>query len=165
MSKNAVNVVEVDIEQKEILASLMQFYRYDLSEFNNDDVDSSGKLSVGKYFDVYWIETERHPFFIKQGNKLIGFALVRELCRHRYSVAEFFIMRKYRHLGFGRQAAFTLFDRFKGEWHVAQEQNNAIAQTFWRSIIRDYTNNRFEETFSVSQPKGPEQVFYSRTIL
>lgn len=162
MSVNNIKVTKVSSEQKETLANLMQFYRYDSSEFNDDEIDSTGKLGLGKYFDAYWLEAERHPFFIQYVDKLIGFALVREISKENYSIAEFFVMRKYRRLGFGKQAAFQLFDMFRGKWHIAQEENNIAAQTFWKSIIQEYTNDSFEESFSLSQPKGPKQIFHSR---
>jgi len=162
MSTKSTKLVEVGIEQKETLANLMQFYRYDSSEFNDDEIDAFGKLNLGEYFDAYWLEPERYPFFIKQGNKLVGFALVRQIGKNQYSIAEFFIMRKYRCLGIGKSAAFSLFDKFQAEWHVAQEQNNIAAQTFWKSVVREYTNDNFQETSSSSQPTGPKQVFHSR---
>ncbi len=160
----STEIVTVKFEQKETLANLMQFYLYDSSEYNDDEVDSSGKMDLGEYFDAYWLEPERYPFFIKHADKLVGFALIRQLNQDQHSVAEFFVMKKYRRLGIGKRAAFLLFDMFQSEWHIAQEHNNLAAQTFWKSIVKEYTNNNFQETFSNSQPKGPKQIFRSNAV-
>ena len=164
MSATNVELVEVAQEQKEILANLMQFYLYEATEFSDDDITSSGKLSLGKYFDAYWRESERHPFFIKDKCKLVGFALVRQIGEEKHSISEFFVMRKHRRSGIGKKVAFLLFQKFQAEWHVAQEQTNVTAQLFWKSIIREYTNDNFQETYNLDQPKRPKQVFHSRVL-
>ena len=164
MSATNVKLVEVTQEQKEILANLMQFYLYEATEFSDDDINSSGKLSLGKYFDAYWRESERHPFFIKDKCRLVGFALVRQTGEKKYSISEFFVMRKHRRSGIGKMAAFLLFQKFQAEWHVAQEQDNVTALLFWKFIIREYTNDNFQGTFSLGQSKGPKQVFHSRVL-
>jgi predicted acetyltransferase len=47
-------------------------------------------------------------------------------------MAEFFILRKYRHQGIGARAAWELFDRFPGRWEVFEIIENTAAQEFWR---------------------------------
>lgn len=162
MRSNDVKVVPVSESEKDVLANLMQLYRYDSSEYNDDEIDPSGKFDIGSYFDFYWTEAERHPFFIKSEDQLVGFALVREFEPAKYSIAEFFVARKYRRSGIGKRAAYLLFNRFSGEWHVAQEEDNIPAQLFWRAIIAEYCGGDFEESASPSQPKGPKQIFRSR---
>lgn len=134
-----VNLTLVPQTQKHTLSNLMQLYRYDSSAYNEDEIDASGSFSLGQYFDAYWTEPERHPFLIKLGDKLAGFALVRQFELGKHSVAEFFVMRPYRRQGVGQRAAAHLFDMFPGEWHVAQDEANTPAQRFWRSVIAAYT--------------------------
>jgi predicted acetyltransferase len=160
-----VNLALVPQTQKHTLANLMQLYRYDSSLYNADEIDASGSFSLGQYFDAYWAEPERHPFFVKLGDKLAGFALVRQFEPGKHSVAEFFVMRPYRRQGVGQRAAAYLFDMFPGEWHVAQEEGNTPAQRFWRSVIAAYTDGDYLEGFSESQPRGPKQIFRSRASL
>lgn len=157
-----VRLVRIPEAEKSTIANLMQLYRYDSSAFNKDEMDASGRFSLGSYFDAYWIEPERHPFFINFGDKLVGFALVRQLELGKHSIAEFFVARKYRRQGIGERAAMLLFDAFPGEWHVAQEEGNVPAQHFWRSVIGAYTGDDFLETYSQAQPKGSKQVFRRR---
>ncbi len=161
-STREVELVEVRASERDILANLMQLYLYDTSEYNDDDMDADGRFSHGAYFDLYWREPERHPFFILCDVRRVGFALVREFEPGKHSIAEFFIARKHRRSGVGKRAAFDLFDRFPGEWHVAQEEGNVPAQRFWLRVIGEYTNGDFERTVSPQQPKGPKQVLRSR---
>ena len=157
-----VELVEVPEGEKQVLANLWQLYEYDSSEYNHEEIDSDGQFPLTAYFDAYWTEEARHPFFILCDGLLVGFALARELEVGKHSVAEFFVARKHRRSGIGRRAAFALFDRFPGEWHVAQDDGNHPAQRFWLQVIGEYTHGEFVRTVSPAQPKGPKQVFRSR---
>ena len=60
------------------------------------------RFYIYRYLDKdYWTEASRHPFFVIASGNLAGFALVRTLAEDdngepSYSLAEFFILRKYR---------------------------------------------------------------------
>lgn len=87
---------------------------------------------------------------LKVNNKLAGFVLVNSVsCLNRkditHSIAEFFIMRKWRRKGIGKATAFELFNKLPGKWEVSQERKNKNAQIFWRSIINEYTQGSYEE--------------------
>ncbi len=150
--------------ERPIIRNLMQAYEHDLSEFTGDVPGQDGLFSIGNYFDVYWTEKERHPFEILYKDQPVGFALVRELEDGAFSMSEFFVVRSLRRKGVGKLAATMLFDRFPGTWHVAQDENNAPAQSFWRSIIGEYTDGEYSEQQSDAQPRGPKQVFRSRRV-
>ncbi|KMK75144.1 GNAT family N-acetyltransferase [Alkalihalobacillus pseudalcaliphilus] len=131
---------------EEMLQHLMQFYFYDFSEFMDLDVESSGFFSEYP-LHVYWQEEGRYPFKISssKGN-LIGFALIRYIKeRKTYTVAEFFMMKKYRHLGYGKAVALELFQKFEGDWEVFQINTNQPAQRFWRKVIAEHTKGDFIE--------------------
>lgn len=154
-----VSISPIPITERMVLANLMQLYCYDLSEFNDDVINESGLFAEYPYFDAYWTESERFPFFIRLSLQRVGFALVRELAVNQYAIAEFFVARKYRRLGVGKQAALQLFQRFPAEWHIAQQAANIPSQQFWRTVIAEYTNGSYQEVFNESQPKGPKQIF------
>lgn len=50
-----------------------------------------------------------------------------------YSIAEFFVMKKYRKAGIGSRAANIIFNTFKGEWKIGQLESNVPAQGFLRA--------------------------------
>lgn len=123
-------------EQKEILARLLELYQYDFSEFDAMDVDERGMYGY-PYLDYYWTEENRYAYFIKINNKLAGFAMV---CGHCYVsddtdtlfMAEFFVMKKYRKQGVGKEAACEVLKMHPGKWELTVHPNNPGALVFWK---------------------------------
>jgi predicted acetyltransferase len=159
-----LRIVPIKIEEKYILADLLQVYFTELSAFKVLAKDEQGRFSY-KYLDLYWQEPERLPFFIKIGKKVGGFVLVNN---HSYikanakTIAEFFILPEYRRQRLGKEAALTVFDMFPGWWEVAEEQNNFTAQAFWKKIIQEYSQGNFIETVLNNEKwQGPIQQFQS----
>ncbi|CAM3258716.1 GNAT family N-acetyltransferase [Paenibacillus taichungensis] len=141
-------IIQANKECKEVLANLMQFYIYDFSEFIKCDVEEDGLYGAYPLED-YWIEkNHRFPYLIKQNNKYVGFVLVRLIEtaeRDYYSIAEFFILKKYRREGIGKAVAARIFDLYKGQWEVYQIEGNKSAQIFWNKTIDEYTKGQFKE--------------------
>lgn len=157
-----VTIQKVEYDQKSTLRNLLELYNYDFSDFDPEDVNENGLYGY-LYLDHYWTEEGRHPFFIRVDGKLAGFALVSRIGTNEhiqpiYSVAEFFVMKKYRKLGVGLIASNEIFNRFCGIWKVAQIETNKPAQIFWRKVIERYTNNDFEEVRE-DDWNGPIQTF------
>ncbi|WP_136605433.1 GNAT family N-acetyltransferase [Paenibacillus dokdonensis] len=143
-----VDVIKVQEDQKSILRQLIELYEYDFSEYNDQDVNDYGVYGY-KYLDHYWTDENRYPFFVKIDNNYAGFVLINS---HSYlykddntkSVAEFFIMRKYRRTGNGKKVAIKIFDMFRGHWEVLQHGNNGPSKSFWKGVIEEYTKGNFE---------------------
>ena len=146
-------------QQKATVANLTQLYLHDLNEYDASAPGPDGLLALNPHFDAYWEEATRHPFLIWANDKPVGFAFVRELDAGVYSMAEFFVMRGHRGTGIAANAATDLFEQFRGEWRIAQMENNIPAQRFWRRVIRQYTDGAFKEEWSDAQPRGPMQTF------
>ena len=155
-----VRLERVAFEDKEVLRRLLELLRYDSSEHDGSDVNALGLFGY-RWLDHYWTDEERHPFFIRAGGSLAGFALVRRIesaQRHHHALAEFFVMRRFRLLGVGREAAGQLFTLFPGPWRVHQEASNGGAQQFWRKVIALYTRGDFQEVTEDGW-EGPVQEF------
>lgn len=155
-----LKIKKVELGEKPILRNLMEYYEYDFSIYTQRDVNSSGTFEY-KYLDNYWTEQNRFPFFIILDKKLIGFALIRKIESDNYfSVAEFFILKKYRRKGLGLIVANKLFDMFSGTWKVHQHKDNLIAQKFWEKVINLYTKGNYESLSNEeSDVDGPCQIF------
>lgn len=157
-----VRLEKATISQKSVLRNLLELYIYDFTEFEPIDVDEHGLYGY-KYLDNYWTEENRYPFFIKVNGSYAGFVLIRKIDEDSfgnrvYSVAEFFVMKKYRRLGVGKRAANIIFNTFKGTWKVGQIKNNIPAQYFWRKVISEYTKGNFKEVREENW-NGPMQEF------
>ncbi len=142
----------------------MQLYLYEFSEMQSADLNADG-LYEYEYLDSYWSEPDRYPFLIYVDGCIAGFILVNsytvlERDGEAKSIAEFFVVRKYRRQGIGKSAAFGMFGMFPGKWEVRQIQPNVPAQRFWREVIGEYTGGRFRETFLNTETwRGPVQRF------
>jgi len=134
----------------DVIKNLMQFYIYDFSEYMDYDVEEDGLYKAYPDLEEYWNEKKgMFPYVIKRGEKYVGFVLVKKnkSDQEYFSVAEFFIMKKYRRSGIGKAAAKQLFTLYKGDWQVHQRESNIPAQEFWRNVINEYTNGQFLERF------------------
>jgi predicted acetyltransferase len=164
MSAVQIDVVEASATEKEVLRQLLELYRYDFSEIDGSDVDTSGRYGY-HYLDRYWIEPGRHPFLVQVDGRWAGFALVMRRPAVLFDgevtwMAEFFVMRKYRRRGVGEYVATQLFDRFPGRWEVGQMTENTAAQAFWRTVIGRYTAGRYQEIdLDDDRWQGPVQTF------
>jgi predicted acetyltransferase len=162
-----IEIIEAKLSDKPVLKNLMQLYLYDFSEFEHIEINNQGLFEY-RFFDEYFAEKERYPFLIRYKKRIAGFALVNSHSvtgEAKYSIAEFFVMRRYRRNAIGRYVATSLFDRFAGYWEVRQTGNNSIAQIFWLKIIKTYTSDTFklfENGFGGWN--GPIQVFKSNTL-
>jgi predicted acetyltransferase len=144
-----VQLVSVSLEGKPVLRQLLELYEYDFSEYDGAEVNEHGLYGY-KYLDHYWTEPDRHPFFIVVDGQLAGLVLVGNYCYvlqgpGARSMAEFFVMRKYRGKGVGRIAATLTFDLFPGRWEVLQYGGNAPSYAFWEKVIDEYTEGRYEK--------------------
>ncbi len=161
-----IEVSPAAVSERPILRHLMELYMYDFTEFDGADIGNLG-LYEYPYLDHYWVEPERSPFLVRVNDCLAGFVLV---ARYNYLssekdcwvMAEFFIMRKYRHQGVGERVALNIFDQFPGPWQVGQIIGNPIAIAFWRKVISRYTHDNFQEhILNNDHWHGPVQTFTS----
>jgi predicted acetyltransferase len=134
----------IPYEDKTILYHLIQLYRYDSSEFDGHVLTRHG-LYLYKYLDHQWTEEHRRPFLVKVDGEIAGFALVGLDVPKAYmklsttektnTIGDFFIMRKFRRKGVGKEVAYSLFQRFSGAWEVRQTMANKPAYAFWKRVI------------------------------
>lgn len=158
-----IEVVSAAESDKAVLRRLMQLYQYDFSEREGTDVDSHGVFDY-RWLDNYWTEESRHPFLIRVDGNWAGFTLVNEYTRvarsPARSIAEFFVMRKYRRKGIGTRVASEMFGMFPGRWEVCETADNKEAQAFWRAAISSQVGESYEEIeLSDDRWTGPVQVF------
>ncbi|MBD5145261.1 MAG: GNAT family N-acetyltransferase [Ruminococcus sp.] len=149
-----ISIEPILLEQKSVFVQMMELYNYDFSEFSDNDINEYGYFGYS-HIDDYWNKEGRYPFFIRVDEKLAGLVLVRSCCEYNnldnpHNIAEFFVMKKYRHKGVGKQVSMKIFDMFRGGWEISQWSNNLPAQKFWKKIVAEYTNGKYD-TFTVAE--------------
>lgn len=159
-------VVLAERSDQEALRNLFQLYAYDFSEIFPLEVDQTGRFKE-EPLDAYWNDAWRFPFLLRVHENLAGFALVHHKSKLSaaddvWDMAEFFVLRKYRHAGVGTRAAHQIFATHAGEWEVRQRNANLAATSFWRRAISAYTDGCYsEELLDDERWRGPVQRFTS----
>ncbi len=124
---------------KQTIINLYQFYQYDFSEIDLDDVGTYGLYEKYKYIDSYFTDRARALYFILVDNNLAGFFMMNKypylLPEEVNSIAEFFVMRKYRKSGVGLYAAKYIFDNYPGRIIFEVRKKNLKAISFWNKVI------------------------------
>jgi len=127
-----------------VLSNLLELYSHDLSQVFALELGTNGRFGYEK-LPLYWSEPERRfPFLIRLGARVAGFVLVTRGSPasddpNGFDIAEFFVLRRYRRSGVGRQAAFLLWNRFAAHWIVRVSEGNKNGLRFWANVIAEYT--------------------------
>ncbi|XLZ71798.1 GNAT family N-acetyltransferase [Massilia sp. SR12] len=133
-------------DERALVARLAQLYFHDFSEFDGEDVGPSGLYEIA-WLEQYWREPNAAYIFRLDGF-VAGFCLVDQdtlLDGSQNSIAEFFILRKYRGTGVGLRAASAVLNKRPGVWEASQIASNLPAQAFWRRVASAFGAN--EEVF------------------
>ena len=106
------------------------------------DLNEHGEFGY-KYFDQYWGEADRHPFLVRFDGNPAGFVFVNKFVYSEgidYSIAEFFVVRKYRRKGIGQKVVTEILGHFEGSWEIRALRNNRRAIRFWNTALSEITN-------------------------
>jgi predicted acetyltransferase len=149
---DTVSLVVAQPEDAELLENLLELYIHDMSEvFPYVQVAPNGRFGYAR-LPLYWSEPDRRfAFLIRYGDRVAGFVLATRGSPisddpNVLDVAEFFVLRQYRRSGVGREAAFLLWNRLPGTWTVRVLETNRGAVTFWRDVVREFTNGAATES-------------------
>jgi predicted acetyltransferase len=149
-----------------LLSNLLELYMHDLSEVFPIEVGADGRFGYDR-LPFYFSEREkRFPFLIRSGEQPAGFALVTRGSPvtddpEHLDVAEFFVLRGHRRTGIGRQAAFLLWNRLRGQWVVRVSEANRAGLPFWRAAVQQYTGGTFSENKLPGSPHGWQVLTFS----
>ena len=155
-----IELVEAGPVDGPVIERLLQLYQYDFSEIEPDW--EGGRVDDGGVFRHipawrHWNAPDHHAFLVRVDGELAGFVLIKPAPDDWSDFAsrmvdEFFIMRRYRRIGVGREVARRVFDRLPGRWALQQTPGNHAAQKFWRTVLAEYTGGRFEDVVFGGRP-------------
>jgi predicted acetyltransferase len=155
-----VELIKTGESQAEVIANLVPFYIYDLSELMGWSCPESGRFGGEDDLPQYWgnsVESEcawpkgseGHPFTIRVDGELAGFALVKRVgdtSTPHFEIGGYFVLRKFRRKHVGERVARDVFAMFPGNWTVGSMVGNTPANAFWKSAVADFTAGEFETT-------------------
>lgn len=145
--------------QKEILYNVLQKYLYEMTKYYDDEMDDKGNY-LYKYFDNYFIESNRKAIFILYNNKLAGFIMLNNYSYINQAtdnvIAEFSVFPIYRKRGIAQKAVELLYSQYPGKWELKFNLCNIPAANFWIQ-----STNKFKPV--VYQLEHNEQVLSFQT--
>ena len=120
---------------RNVLQSELSAYLVEFAEMEGVPVErSENGLASYRWFDRYWLDEDRLPFFIEDSGELAGFCLVRVI-EGGWNIAEFGIRRERRRAGVGRCSVDVLASaaRSAGASHLRADVHhwNERALRFW----------------------------------
>src|SRR5574344_229643 len=80
----------------EEMRKMLNVYLTELSEFDPDIKFDEKGTPIYKWFDCYWENKDRFPFYLIVDSKIAGLALIREINNMVYDIAEFYVVPEYR---------------------------------------------------------------------
>lgn len=165
MERGKIIITPIELGEKPTVWRLLQQYLDELSKFGKHEKNADGEY-VYEYFDSYWQDKERFPFYIMIDKKIAGFIFVNNHSvlskdKNLHSIGEFYVLPQFRTHGIGKTAAIKVFSKFPGKWEVAQLFGNDKAIKFWRKVISEYTKGIYREE---KNSFGPVQIFNSIEI-
>ncbi len=128
------------------VSRMLELYQYELSDIWDQELDASGQY--GYDLARHMAGNQSFAHVILSGQRFAGFALVAPAVvtqTEGFWMEQFFILKKYRHVGLGTELAHHVFQSHPGPWEVGQMPRNLSAQAFWRKIIAALTGGNFTE--------------------
>ncbi|MFZ7132423.1 MAG: GNAT family N-acetyltransferase [Eubacteriales bacterium] len=144
--REQMNVELCLAESSEIIKNLFQYYIYDMSEYTKFSPNPDGTYKVDEsniQINTYWSDSDHYPYLIMVDNEIAGFTLLRKFPFNKeyYDVGQFFVLRKFKNLGVGREAFRLSVTTHPGKWITRVLPNNDGAYRFWAKVISEISVN------------------------
>ena len=147
MPSQNLAISRIGPESDVLLRNLFEHYCHDMSEWFDVDTLADGSYS----YDTAAFWAGAHEVYLARvGASIAGFAVIGSAADWLGNVAardvhEFFVLRKFRRSGVGKQMAALLWNEHPGEWLVRVLEANAPAVFFWRTAISGYRASSYQE--------------------
>lgn len=120
----------VPFEHKVDFQRIFQTYLKELSIYT--DAKAVDGIFAYPYFDAYWGEEGRWPYWlVGKDGQIGGFALVRKAEDGIFQMAEFNVVKAWRRMGLGAYLLEALMAKYEGKWSVEYLLANVEADEFW----------------------------------
>jgi len=139
MTNTAVELIQTIPEQAQLIRNLYQFYAYESSDWEQEDVDVDGRFYIHEaHLARYWQDPQWSANLLLVDGYIAGFLLVErsELPGiHALELADLFILKRYRRKGIGHALATQVLSGGEADWLVRFYDQDEVSQAFWRSVL------------------------------
>ncbi|WP_314383514.1 GNAT family N-acetyltransferase [Pseudomonas brenneri] len=139
MSDTIVELIQTGPEQAELIRNLYQFYAYESSDWEQEDVEADGRFYIHEeHLSRYWQDPQWSANLLLVDGYIAGFLLIErsELAGiNALELADLFILKRYRRKGIGRAMATQVLTSGEADWLVRFYDQDEASQAFWRSVL------------------------------
>ncbi|MBM3104480.1 GNAT family N-acetyltransferase [Pseudomonas sp. V1] len=134
-----VELLQTGPEQAELIRNLYQFYAYESSDWEQEDVEVDGRFYIHEeHLARYWQDPQWSANLILVDGFIAGFLLVERsefAALNALELADLFILKRYRRKGIGRAIASQVLMSGEFDWLVRFYDQDETAQAFWRAVL------------------------------
>ncbi len=140
-SVGAVRVGDLDLEREGpesriVLERLYQFYRHDMSAHVDAHLSGEG-LFRDRRLRALRESVDAEVWLARLAGEPVGFVLVDHPAGGPSTIGDFFLVRRVRGRGRGRELARWALRRHPGPWAIAFQASNEAAERLWTSVAGD----------------------------
>jgi len=133
-----IELVPTTAEQLPLIANLYQYYAYESSDWEEEEVEADGRFYIHEpHLRRYWSESQWSANLILADGCIAGFLLIERSELPELDALEFadlFILKKYRRQGIGRALAQQVLGDGR-TWLVRFYPQDLVAAAFWRQVL------------------------------
>ncbi|PSS57764.1 GNAT family N-acetyltransferase [Pseudomonas sp. BBP2017] len=134
-----VELLQTAPDQAELIRNLYQFYAYESSDWEQEDVEVDGRFYIHEEHLIrYWQEPQWSANLILVDGFIAGFLLIERsefAALNALELADLFILKRYRRKGIGRAIASQVLMSGESDWLVRFYDQDETAQAFWRTVL------------------------------
>ncbi len=146
-------------------------YFYDMTQYDPNLIINDYGLPMWQPFGLpgpatpdtcitfnWWIRDKCEHYIILADGNPAGFVIIladkSQLAPDvAYELMDFYIAPKYRRQKIGQAAALATFGLHQGNWQVFQLELNLPARAFWQAIIKEYTDDNYQNLDNDTQQR------------
>lgn len=139
------NIQIVPMSKMEEMRKYFYEYLLELSQFDPDIKFDEKGMPIYKWFEYYWDDKNRFPFYFIVDNEIAGFAMIRELDNMLYDFAEFYVCPQFRKDGNAIWFATEITNLFEGQFVFSARFTNPRAIKFWSKFAKLFESNEYND--------------------
>ena len=134
-----IQLVPTTAEQAPLIANLYQYYAYESSDWEGEDVEADGLFYLHQpHLQRYWQEPDWSASLILADGFIAGFLLIErsELAGlDALEFADLFVLKRYRRHGIGRALAEQILGSGDEAWLLRFHPQDELATAFWQAVL------------------------------
>jgi predicted acetyltransferase len=149
-----IELLHTTPDQAELIRNLYQFYAYESSDWEQEDVEVDGRFYIHEeHLQRYWQSPGWSASLVLADGFIAGFVLVERSELPGFDaleLADLFILKRYRRQGIGRAVA-NQFLASPGDWLLRCYALDPIAVAFCKAVVADL-QRPVQQIFPVDEP-------------